>query len=159
MTPFDISSIRHYHRINSGLHTAGQPNATQLAQLSRVGIRSVINLAMLDSDYAEPEEADLLARQAIDYFPIPIPFDAPTMEHFERFKQTLERAQRPVLVHCALNMRVSALIFAYRVTQGESAQAARVDLEQIWQPDGVWKALLAEILHTTASKRNVTRVI
>lgn len=153
MTPFDISSIRHYHRINSGLHTAGQPNATQLAQLSRAGIRSVINLAMPDSDYAEPEEATLLAGQSIDYFPIPIPFDAPTLEHFERFKQTLEHAQRPVLVHCALNMRVSAFIFAYRVTRGETVQAARVDLEQLWQPEGIWNALLEEICHTTASNR------
>ncbi|HSG60711.1 MAG TPA: protein tyrosine phosphatase family protein [Pseudomonadales bacterium] len=156
MTPFDISSIRHYHRINSSLHTAGQPNATQLSQLSAAGIRSVINLAMPDSDYAEPEEADLLARQAIDYCPIPIPFDAPTMAHFERFKLALDRAERPTLIHCALNWRVSAFMFAYRVRQGDNEATAREDLHAIWQPTGTWAALLEEICRHAASNQDVS---
>ncbi|MEJ1977606.1 MAG: hypothetical protein WDN49_17380 [Acetobacteraceae bacterium] len=49
----------------------------------------------------------------------------------------------PVHVHCGANYRVSAFFYRYRrdVLGMDEAQA-RADLERIWQPEGVWVALI-----------------
>ena len=54
---------------------------------------------------------------------------------------------RPVFVHCAANMRVSAFVFLYRVlNQGVGVSEAERDLHAIWQPDEVWSRFIQEQL-------------
>jgi predicted metal-dependent phosphoesterase TrpH len=46
---------------------------------------------------------------------------------------------KKIWLHCAANMRVSAFLFRYRRDiLKESAAIAKLDLDKIWQPLGVW---------------------
>ena len=50
---------------------------------------------------------------------------------------------KKVLVHCALNMRVSVFIYLFRVIcQKVKAADAKEQLYQIWQPNQVWQEFI-----------------
>ncbi|TGD72730.1 phosphatase [Mangrovimicrobium sediminis] len=139
---------RNYLQIDDWLHTAGQPDAGQLATLGALGIRHVINLALPDSDNAVADEARIVAAQGIDYLNIPVDFENPTRAQFELFCTCLDAvAGEPTLVHCAYNMRVSAFVYLYRVTRCNLApEEARQALLQLWEPSGVWAAFVESCL-------------
>ena len=79
---------------------------------------------------------------------IPVDFKAPAAGDFGAFRRVMEAFDdRPVFVHCAANMRVSAFVFLYRVLceQVPVSEAER-DLHAIWQPDEVWSRFIREQL-------------
>jgi hypothetical protein len=52
-------------------------------------------------------------------------------------------AERPVFVHCAANMRVSAFVFLHRVLHEQVLRTeAEQDLHAIWTPDAVWSRFI-----------------
>ncbi len=52
-----------------------------------------------------------------------------------------------VWVHCAANMRVSAFLGLYRVLrQGVAPEAAFDLMHDLWQPNEVWSAFIADAL-------------
>jgi protein tyrosine phosphatase (PTP) superfamily phosphohydrolase (DUF442 family) len=71
---------------------------------------------------------------------IPVDFKAPAAQDFRAFCRVMAAFDdRPVFVHCAANMRVSAFVFLYRVLcQRIALSEAERDLHAIWQPDEVW---------------------
>lgn len=146
--PDALTSIRNYRRLGERLHSAGQPTAEQLDRLGEAGIRQVVNLALLDSDHAVPDEAERLAAQSIGYSHQPIDFAAPSRAHLVRLSDTLMAHEgHPVLVHCAYNMRVSAMLFLDRITrQGQSPAQALPDLLALWTPEGAWRELIDSVL-------------
>ncbi|MEN8821840.1 MAG: protein tyrosine phosphatase family protein [Abyssibacter sp.] len=143
-----LTAIRQYRRLGEYLHSAGQPTARQLDQLGEAGIGLVVNLALPDSDHAVPDEADRLEVQGIGYSHQPIDFAAPSRAHLARLAATLAaHTQTPVLVHCAYNMRVSAMLFLYRVLHlGVAPATALPDLLALWTPTGPWRVLLDDML-------------
>jgi hypothetical protein len=59
------------------------------------------------------------------------------------FKVMERNRDYKTLVHCAMNMRVSAFVYLYRVLrQGVDASVARADLHRIWQPNPTWQAFM-----------------
>ena len=82
----------------------------------------------------------------MSYVHIPIDFKAPTSEDFRVFASVMDAFKnRPVFVHCAANMRVSAFVFLYRVLHDKVPRAeAERDLHAIWQPDEVWSRFMQE---------------
>lgn len=150
-TPIDLSSnsvegIFNFAEIRDGLLTSGQPTEAQFALLRKTGLRRVINLAPHDAENALPDEAKTLAELDMDYTHIPVDFRAPTDADFHAFCDAMKAVGgEPVLVHCAANMRVSAFVYRYRRDiLREDAALARMDMEKIWQPFGVWKEFVAE---------------
>lgn len=135
-------------RIHARLLTAGQPWPEQFKILKQAGIEAVINLSAETSSNYLADEAARWRELGIDYAALPIPWQAPTREHAEAFFALMSaRRDRHTLVHCALNMRVSALVYAYRVLHcGEARATALADLHAIWQPDARWQALIDELL-------------
>ena len=124
--------------------TSGMPRAEHFAEIGRAGFKSVINLAMPTSDFALPNEGDLVTRAGMNYLHIPVLFDAPKQGDYERFEAIMNtlRGER-VFVHCAANMRVSAFMFLYRLRAGfADRRAAEADLLKIWAPEGVWLDLI-----------------
>ena len=91
-------------------------------------------------------ERQLLAREDIDYIHIPVDFDAPTANDFERFGDAMDSVDGKVIhVHCMANMRVSALLYRYRVERlGWHGPDAREEMEKLWKPGGVWAALIGD---------------
>ena len=132
-------------RLSPTLLTAGQPQPAHFAGLAAEGIRHVINLAVpATSPGFLADEAALCAAHGMRYTHIPVPFAAPGEAEFEAFCAAFEAAgSEPVLVHCALNYRVSAFLYRYRTQrQGMAAAEAQKDLDALWQPDAVWRKFI-----------------
>ena len=135
-----LQQIYNFRSLGENFGTAGQPSASQFRAIREAGFEAVINLALPTSDNAIPNEGSLVTGQGMSYFHLPVNFQAPTARDFQAFCKVLEAfADRPVFVHCAANMRVSAFMFLYRVLrQSVSLTDAERDLRAIWEPDQVW---------------------
>lgn len=143
-----LSGIFNYHEVSASLGTAGQPTAAQFALIREAGYDVVINLALPTSDNALADEGSLVAGLGMTYVHIPVDFSQPTAADFDAFAGVLDAFRsRRVFVHCAMNMRVSAFVFVYRVLRGEATRAeAWHDLKAIWEPDEVWARFIEERL-------------
>jgi protein tyrosine phosphatase (PTP) superfamily phosphohydrolase (DUF442 family) len=148
MSQGTLDTIRSFLRIDDMLATSGQPTAEQLGSLADNGIRHVINLALPTSTHAVGDEAALLTAQGINYLQLPVVWEAPTLEQFNRFAQLLwVLREESVLVHCALNMRASVFVFLYRVLhEALPVDEAAAQMHRIWQPDVVWLAFIQSVL-------------
>jgi uncharacterized protein (TIGR01244 family) len=144
----DLSQIRAFRAIGPRLSTAGQPTEAQLHSVRDAGFEAVVNLALPTSDNALPNEGSLVTDLGMSYVHIPVNFQAPTPQNFQDFRRVMDVfADRPVFVHCAANMRVSAFVFLYRVLhQNVPKSEAERDLHAIWQPDEVWSRFIEEQL-------------
>lgn len=100
------------------------------------------------SDNAIANEGCVVAGLGMSYVHIPVDFKAPGSQDFQAFCRIMEAFDgRPVFVHCAANMRVSAFVFLYRVMfQHVAVAEAEHDLFAIWQPDEVWSKFIRDEL-------------
>ena len=137
-------------RISPDLLTAGQPRPEHFRVLAGSGFEAVINLATDASPNALANEGDLVRAAGMDYHALPIEWTAPTANHFARFCDLMDRlGSRRKLVHCALNMRVSAFVFLWRVLhRSVKIEDAARDLYSVWTPDAVWSRFISEQLAT-----------
>ena len=131
----DPETIRTWQRLSPDITTSGRITADDVASLAALGVRHVINLALADHPEALADEAALLARHAIGYSHIPVPFDAPDDAHFAAFQSAIATAPRPVHVHCILNWRVSAFFYRYhRDVMHMPEPEALALMERHWSP-------------------------
>lgn len=136
----DPEHIPNWRRLDERITTSGQPSEAGLAELTALGVRHVINLALHSHEKALPNEAASVAALGMHYIHIPVAFDDPTEENFERFKTAMDDiGADPVHVHCIVNARVSAFFYRYnRDVAGIDEGEARAAMETIWRPTGVW---------------------
>jgi len=144
VTPGEFG-IHNFRRLSPTLTTSGQPDEAQFATLRDAGVETIINLALSTSPRALPDEAAMLAGLGLRYIHIPVEFTAPTEADFEAFARAMDGlGDTPVHIHCAANYRVSAFLYRYRVGRlGWIEDAARPDLDAIWEPDAVWQNFLS----------------
>jgi protein tyrosine phosphatase (PTP) superfamily phosphohydrolase (DUF442 family) len=148
MTSPNLQEIRSFIQISDRIATAGQPTAEQFADIKAAGYEVVVNLAMPNSTNAIANEQELVEAQGLKYVPIPVVWEEPTLHDLDRFFNTLnENTERPIFVHCALNMRVSAFMYLYRRTQQQvSDEVAIASMNQIWEPNETWKTFIDQAL-------------
>jgi len=141
-------TIKGFVALSDQLGTAGQPTESQFAEVAAAGYELVVNLAMPTSDGALPDEKAVVERHGLAYLPLPIDFHAPKIETAMRFFRILdENRGRRMFIHCAANMRVSALLYAYRVARGDMSRAeAGEDLARVWEPNPTWKKYIEEVI-------------
>lgn len=137
-------TIYNWRRLDARTTTSGQPSEAQLAALAASGVRQVINLAPHSHQHALADEAARVAALGMRYVYIPVDFKAPTEADFSSFCAAMaDLGDDPVHVHCAANYRVSAFFYRYRRdVMGIEAAQARADMEDVWQPTGVWVAFV-----------------
>ena len=135
MTP-DPSDIRNWQRRSDGVTTSGRLESGDPARLAALGVRHVINLALDDHPEALADEGALLAEQAITYTHIPVPFDAPTMDHVAELEAALAASEGPVHVHCIMNYRVTAFFYLLDLAEGISEAEAQERMIAVWDPLG-----------------------
>lgn len=134
-----INNILNTIIINDNIGTSGQPTPPQFMDIADADYRTVINLAMPDSDNALPDEGGFVTELGLNYFHIPVPFDAPTAEHLSLFFKLMEALNgEKVWVHCALNMRVSAFMQHYQRSILKLSEADCVPILENWKPDNIW---------------------
>ncbi|MBD2230553.1 protein tyrosine phosphatase family protein [Phormidium tenue] len=148
MTADALQAIRNYLALSPTLGTAGQPTAEQFKAVAEAGYTVVVNLALSTSDHAIPNEAEVLKSLGITYFHVPVVWEAPTPADLAIFFKVMDRNRDvKVLVHCALNMRVSAFVYLYRVLRlGINPAVAIADLHRIWHPNPTWQTFIDQSL-------------
>lgn len=142
----DPTDIYNWRRLDHRVTTSGQPTEEQLAELSKLGIRHVINLGLHTHEKALPDEAASLARLGSTYIHIPVDFDRPTEEDFTKFCDALaELEDKLVHVHCIANLRVTAFLYRWqREVLGHDDMQARALMDTVWQPGGPWASFIGD---------------
>jgi len=130
--------------INGRISTSGQPSPNQFSEIAEAGFTSLINLAMPNSTNALPDEGGFVSEAGMNYFHIPVPFDAPTLAHLSLFLKLMKALEKEkIWVHCALNWRVSAFMAHYQKGVLKLSEAERVPMLQNWKPDEIWQEFLS----------------
>ena len=144
-----IHEIINFLQINPNLGTAGQPRRDQFTEIKAAGYEVVINLSLITSTDAILDEQALVTELGMDYIHIPVVWEEPSARDLERFFEAMTQNQaRKLFVHCALNMRVSAFIFLYRVLHlGVPVEIARQAMLQIWEPNHTWQTFIEDRLN------------
>jgi protein tyrosine phosphatase (PTP) superfamily phosphohydrolase (DUF442 family) len=150
-----LQSIFNFLPINGQIATAGQPTVEQFRDIHEAGYQLVVNLALPTSTNAIENEQSIVESLGMQYIHIPVEWGNPTLQDFENFLSAMNtNADKPVFVHCAMNMRVSAFMYLYqRIHQQISDEQAKVNLEKIWLPNETWQRFMQMVLdrHTVAS--------
>ncbi|MBE9015406.1 protein tyrosine phosphatase family protein [Chroococcidiopsidales cyanobacterium LEGE 13417] len=144
-----LEDIFNYLQISDLIATSGQPTESQIAAIKEAGYQVLINLAPLEKfETTLPNEAALVESLGMEYVHIPVIWNKPTLEEFDRFAQVMQaNSDRPVFVHCAGNFRVSAFMYLYRqIYQNIDEEPAQIDLYKLWVPDDVWQQFMKEVM-------------
>lgn len=131
LAPASCGKIARLHALGS-VYLASQPSAEDLAQAKDDGIKTVINLRP-DAENKAFDERRVVEAAGLTYVHIPIagPDDL-TDEIFDRAREQLKAAERPLLLHCASANRVGAVWLPYRVLDaGISWDAAVAEAKTI----------------------------
>ena len=164
-----LQQIYNYRKLSDRLATAGQPGEAQFGSIARAGFDVVINLGLLDTEYALPDEAALVNALGLVYEHVQVSWECPQSADLERFFGLMARyAGKKVFVHCAANMRVSVFVALHRILeQGWRRQQAMSDVLAIWEPDHTWQAFIeaalaqrptADPLHDSAPDSDATKI-
>lgn len=141
-----MEKLINFYQIAENVGTAGQPTVDQLSEIAKAGYATVVNLAMHDSDNAIPEEGNIVTSLGMTYIHVPVPFDAPTVNHVRKFCGIMDAlGNENIFVHCAVNARVSAFMHRYlTLRKGVSSAQATSPLLQQWLPemDLSWKSIM-----------------
>lgn len=136
-----------YREISDILSTSGSVNAEELFNLSNNGYEVVINLLPGSNEYAVPNEADIVQNQGVIYHHIPVDFEAPKDQDYEKFVSVMENtASLKTHIHCAANWRVSAFYSVYACQNGIWDVSRALDhINSLWSPNDypVWAEFLA----------------
>ena len=141
----NLKKIFNYYKVPNLFETSGQPNNKQLLSIANSGYEAVINLAPNTTIEGRiVNEEDILKSNNITYIHIPVDFNNPLDEDFNKFVAALEENKhKKIWVHCAANMRVSAFVFKYRRdVLGLSQKNIEQDLKAIWIPNKAWSFFL-----------------
>jgi protein tyrosine phosphatase (PTP) superfamily phosphohydrolase (DUF442 family) len=144
-----LSEIKNFYYLTELIATSGQPTESQLAEIRAAGYEVVINLALHDNpEYSLPDERGTVEKLGMHYIHIPVLFDHPTTQNLEDFFQAMrENENRKVLVHCAMNYRVSAFMGLYlRIVKKMTHAESFTLMCKVWEPDEVWAPFIAEAL-------------
>ncbi|HEX8178772.1 MAG TPA: sulfur transferase domain-containing protein [Pyrinomonadaceae bacterium] len=118
--------LPNFHQVNAQLYRGAQPKAGGLAQLARLGIKTIINLRA-DDDREDAEEREARAL-GLGYYNVPLPgLSRPKDAAVERALALINDARlQPVFVHCKRGAdRTGTIIACYRIRHdGWTAEAA-----------------------------------
>jgi uncharacterized protein (TIGR01244 family) len=117
LEPYTCGTIQ---RLNTyaGIFLASQPAAEDFRQAQKGGVKTVVNLRP-ESEIKDFDEPKLIAELGLAY--VNIPFAAPdelSDAVFARARETLDKAERPILLHCHSGNRVGAIWLAWRALDG-----------------------------------------
>ena len=109
--PIDRPGIPNLHRVSGDLYRGAQPTAEGMAELKRMGIRTIINLRSFHSD------RDDIGETGLAYERIYMKAWHPEDEDVVRFLQiVMDERRTPVFVHCKRGAdRTGAMCAVYRV--------------------------------------------
>jgi len=140
-----VESIFNFKYISDRLASSGQPEDGEFRYIADDGYKSVINLAMPDSENAIPEEGNIVTAHGMSYYHIPVPFDAPSIEHLKKFISVMNAiSHQKVWIHCVKNYRVSAILYQhYKLELQIPDKDASDVILKTWALNDVWKEFMS----------------
>lgn len=128
--------------LSRSVATGGQPSEQAYGKLAANGFRSVLNLRATAEGVDLEKERALVEQAGMRYINIPVTGKDPQPEQADEFIRVVkEKANHPMLVHCASANRVGAFMMIYRVVeQGWSEEEAQEEAVRIGlRSDGLKK--------------------
>jgi uncharacterized protein (TIGR01244 family) len=131
---YDLAEMykRHFTKVNDQFWTGGQPPLDELARMKAQGIKTILNLRVPREHDAAGEEAEA-KRLGMRYFNIPVVYDSPKDEQVDEFLRiTDDPANRPMMIHCTMAIRVGAFWMIRRVLRdGWTVEKAEAEAREI----------------------------
>ncbi len=112
-----VEGIRNFTRVDATVACAGATSIEAIAELSREGFVSIVNLRQVSEPGADVEASRAAAEAAgLKYIHLPFDSSAPDPEVVTEFLAAVtSKANQPVFVHCGSANRVGALWLVKRV--------------------------------------------
>lgn len=108
--PAPVPALDFARQPRPGLHTAGQPDAGQLARAAAAGVTTVIDLRG-EAEERGFDEAATVQALGLRYLRLPVAgAEGVTVEAARQLHALLAGADGPVLLHCASGNRAGALL-------------------------------------------------
>jgi len=145
-----VKDIYNYQFLNEKLSSSGMPTAEQMKEVAEASVQVVINLALVTSQGALPNEDSVVKSLGMKYVHIPVEWNNPTKQNLDDFFSTMdEHKEDKVLVHCQANYRASSFVMLYRVLKlGWKKEDAIPVMEKMWNPEDfpIWQQFIDENL-------------
>lgn len=140
----NLNEITAFYFVDDNLASAGNITLDQYEYINAYGFKHVINL-LPGNQLAEKNKVQ---SYGMSYTQIPVDFRNPTVDDFEKFKTKMQSLKgEKIFVHCAANMRASAFIFSYRVSQlAVEKSIAKKHMDKVWAPAKQWNDFIRSVL-------------
>ena len=148
-----VSGIFNFVAISDRIATAGQPTQEQFEAARDDGYQVVVNLLPNTQGNALKDEDRIIRSLGLEYQYIPVVWTNPRREDFDTFCDTMKNlGDKKVLIHCAMNLRVTAFFSSYAMKDlgwsraDADALMARVwDIEPKYKDNATWRAFIQSI--------------
>lgn len=113
----DVPGIANFTRLDATFACAGATDVKALAELKRLGFRSIVNFRLATETGADVDASRAEAeRLGIKYFHLPFDSRQPDAGVPDRFlKIVTDRSNQPVFIHCARGIRAAGMWMIKRV--------------------------------------------
>ncbi len=114
--------LRNYNRALSWLATAGSLDENDVKTAKKAGFKTIIDLRTAKEGTAK--EKFQVENTGMNYVNIEITTEGISSDQLDDFSQQLEKADKPVLLHCASAGRVGAMMTLYYIKNGMDKEMA-----------------------------------
>jgi uncharacterized protein (TIGR01244 family) len=117
VTKETVAGVTNFARVESTVACAGATTPEAIAEVKRLGYRSIVNLRLSSEAGANTEAEEAAAKAAgITYVQLPFNAAAPDPAVIARFIEVVsDVSSQPVFVHCASGNRAAALWMIKRI--------------------------------------------
>jgi tyrosine-protein phosphatase SIW14 len=146
--------LPNFHKVNDQLYRGAQPSLNGLETLSKLGIRTIINLR--DDDQRALREEQKARAAGFHYFNVPVAkFGRPDDSDIEKVLEIINSPEKqPVFVHCKYGAdRTGVVVGAYRILhEGWTSERAKAEAKRFGMK--IWQIAMKDYLHDLYRDRN-----
>ena len=146
-----VPGVTNFTKVDATIACAGATTPAAVAEVKKLGYRSIVNLRRPGEAGAELDAEAAAARDAgLRYIHLPFDHNAPDPAVADQFlKAVTDPANQPVFIHCASGNRVASLWMIKRmVVDGWDADRAAVEATAIGLNSDTLKAFAIEYART-----------
>lgn len=115
-----VNNLMRYLRVTPNIATSGALTKDSIQELAKHSFQTVIDLR--NESEGTPNEKKAVEAAGMVYINIPVTNEGVNESQLAAFKQALQQASPPVLIHCATGNRAGAMWTAYRLSEGISPE-------------------------------------